>query len=104
MSVVKINVLSVPAERHEEIEGRFTARAGEVGRQPGFEAFELLRPTEGFDRYLVYTRWESEEAFRAWQQSRAFGEGHKSTAQGGPVAQQAELWSFDVVQSERTGS
>ena len=57
MSVVKINAITVPKERAEELEARFAARAGEVSGSPGFEAFELLRPTDDRDVYLVYTRW-----------------------------------------------
>jgi heme-degrading monooxygenase HmoA len=45
MSVVKINAVEVPADRAEEFEARFAARAGAVENSEGFEAFELLRPT-----------------------------------------------------------
>lgn len=76
MSVVKINVLTVPTERRAVIEERFGARAGEVDTTPGFESFQLLRPTDDSDRYFVVTQWESEEAFEAWMSSRAFQQGH----------------------------
>jgi heme oxygenase (mycobilin-producing) len=76
MSVVKINVLQVPEGRGEVLEQRFSARAGEVEKVDGFESFELLRPTEGTDRYLVVTRWRDEEAFQSWLTSDAFGRGH----------------------------
>jgi heme-degrading monooxygenase HmoA len=117
MSVVKINVLSVGAEMREELERRFAARAGLVDSAEGFEGFELLRPVEGTDRYLVYTRWRSEEDFQRWSQSQAFQQGHAQAAReadaghghgqghghghghGGPAASAAELWSFEVVQS-----
>ncbi|GAA3474376.1 MULTISPECIES: antibiotic biosynthesis monooxygenase family protein [Nonomuraea] len=119
MSVVKINALTVPAEMREELERRFSGRAGMVESSDGFEWFELLRPVEGTDTYLVYTRWRSEEDFQAWQSSRAFQAGHAQAAgerpghghgqgeghgQGhghgqGPAASGAELWSFEVVQS-----
>ncbi|MGV9308816.1 antibiotic biosynthesis monooxygenase family protein [Nonomuraea sp. NPDC004354] len=121
MSVVKINVLSVPAEMREELERRFSGRAGMVESSDGFEWFELLRPVEGTDTYLVYTRWRSEEDFQNWQSSRAFEAGHaqaQADAQGqaqgqghghgqgqghghgqGPAATGSELWSFEVVQS-----
>ena len=46
MSVVRINAITVPAERAEELERRFAARAGQVSGSPGFEAFELLRPSD----------------------------------------------------------
>lgn len=76
MSVVKINVLQVPEGRGEVLEQRFASRAGEVEKVDGFESFELLRPTEGFDRYLVVTRWRDEESFQSWLSSRAFQQGH----------------------------
>ena len=66
MSVVKINAITVPAERADELVGRFANRAGEVSKMPGFEAFELLRPTDDRDVFLVYTRWRSQEDFEHW--------------------------------------
>lgn len=101
MSVVKVNAITVPPERADELVARFAARAGEVAKMPGFEAFELLRPSDGRDVFLVYTRWRSEDDFRAWVESPAFAHGHRAHATEGPVSSQAELWSFDVVQAER---
>jgi heme oxygenase (mycobilin-producing) len=87
VSVVKINVLQVPEGRGEVLEQRFAARAGEVEKVDGFESFELLRPTEGFDRYLVVTRWRDEEAFQGWLSSQAFQRGHaQSAGEGGGQA------------------
>lgn len=100
MSVVRINAITVPAERAEEFEARFAARAGEVAKSPGFEAFELLRPSDERGVYLVYTRWESQEAFDAWVESSAFQRGHKAHNAQGPVSSQSEMWSFEVIQSE----
>ncbi|MEE1823035.1 antibiotic biosynthesis monooxygenase [Streptomyces sp. BE20] len=105
MSVVKINVLTVPAEQREVLEKRFAARAGAVENSDGFEYFELLRPVEGTDQYLVYTRWRDEESFQAWlagpmqaahRQGRPAAEGE---APQRPAASGSTLWSFDVVQS-----
>jgi heme-degrading monooxygenase HmoA len=64
----------------------------------GFEGFELLRPVDGRDVYLVYTRWESDEAFEAWVNSDAFRRGHAAHREGGPVGSASELWTFDVVE------
>jgi len=66
MSVVRVNAITVPKERAAELEERFAARAGMVAKSPGFEAFELLRPTDDRDVYLVYTRWRSQEDFDNW--------------------------------------
>lgn len=105
MSVVKINVLTVKAEMREEIERRFAGRAGLVESAEGFEGFELLRPVEGTEHYMVYTRWRSEEDFQAWTKSQSFSQGHARAAaesaghgHGGPASMAAELWSFEVVQ------
>lgn len=103
MSVVKINAITVPAERADEFLERFAARAGAVSDAEGFEAFELLRPSDDRDVFLVSTRWRSEEDFMAWVSSPAFAEGHKGHAQGGPIGTDSQLWSYDVVQSEYPG-
>ncbi|APH02268.1 monooxygenase [Janibacter indicus] len=95
MSIVKINAISVPAQAGEELERRFAERQGTVDTAPGFEGFQLLRPTEGGDRYFVVTRWADEESFAAWRDGDArvahAGEGKQ------PVATGAELLGFDVV-------
>lgn len=109
MSVVKINVLTVPAEQREELEKRFASRAGVVESSDGFEWFELLRPVEGTDNYLVYTRWRSEEDFQKWMSGpmqsahRGGGQGGQGgTGQGGerprPAASDSSVWSFEVIQ------
>ena len=118
MSVVRINAITVPPERADELAARFAARAGEVGKADGFEEFQLLRPTDGRTTWLVYTRWRDEAAFTAWMGSRAFTQGHARRgdegggdggdggdggAVGGPVATQSELWSFSVEQRETPG-
>ncbi len=102
MSVVRINAITVPADRAEEFERRFAARAGEVGTMDGFEAFELLRPTDDRDVYLVYTRWATQEAFDAWVNGQAFQRGHKAHSTQGPVSSESALWSFDVIQHEES--
>lgn len=104
MSVVRINAISVPEERADELVRRFAARAGEVSKSPGFEAFELLRPTDERDVFLVYTRWRSQADFDAWASSAAFQHGHRAHSTEGPVSSHSELWSFDVVQHEEGAS
>ncbi|MEU3460158.1 antibiotic biosynthesis monooxygenase [Streptomyces sp. NPDC006733] len=116
MSIVKINALTVSPEMRETLEQRFAARAGSVENSDGFEWFELLRPVEGTDQYLVYTRWRSEEDFTNWMATSMRGPGaHGAGAQGAgggaaggtseggaerpkPAASDSALWSFEVVQ------
>ena len=102
MSVVKINAITIPEGMGPQLEGRFAGRAK-------FADVQLLRPTEGESRYFVYTRWASEAHFQAWMNSQDFERGHGSGQADGnqpaegdaprkPVAQGADLMSFDVVE------
>ena len=106
MSVVKINAIDVAEGQAEALEARFAARAGQVDKAPGFEEFLLLRPVKGESRYFVVTRWESEEAFQGWRDSRGFAKQHKKTHEDDgrgeakpkhPVATGASLLEFEVV-------
>lgn len=107
MSIVVINALSVPDGNGEVLEQRFAKRAGLVDKAEGFEGFELLRPVDGTDRYLVYTRWRSEEDFQAWQASREFTAGHARAAKDRgaerPASTGGEVWQFEVIQQVAAG-
>ncbi|WP_168581905.1 antibiotic biosynthesis monooxygenase family protein [Gephyromycinifex aptenodytis] len=115
MSVIKINAITVPADSGDALAQRFAARAGSVDGQPGFEGFELLKPTDGRNVWLVITRWADEASFQAWTSSANFKEGHKGAAaapesagqapSGKPVGLSAELWSYEPsVASPGTGN
>ena len=67
-------------------------------KTPGFHCFELLRPVAGGNRYFVYTKWESEEAFQAWS-SGPSRQAHAGAQGARPVAAGASLLEFEVVQS-----
>ncbi|CAN5846188.1 antibiotic biosynthesis monooxygenase [soil metagenome] len=99
--VIKINAITVPPASGDELAQRFAARAGAVDGQDGFEGFELLRPTDGRDVWLVVTRWRDETAFDAWVSSPAFAHGHRPSLEGSggdppPVSVSSELWSYEV--------
>lgn len=101
MSVVKINAIAVPEGAGAELEKRFAARLGAVENMPGFEGFELLRPTKGESRYFVYTRWATEDDFQNWLNSQAFQHGHtgdSGTPQRPPVSTDSALLEFEVVE------
>ncbi len=98
MSFVVINVLTVPPPMRDVLEERFANRAGEVDRMDGFEHFELLRPVDGQDNYLVYTRWRAREDFEAWMNSPAFGSGHAQASAKGPASTGSQIWTFEVAQ------
>jgi heme-degrading monooxygenase HmoA len=102
MTIIKINAITVPSDSGDELAQRFAARAGAVDDQPGFEGFELLKPTDDRTTWLVVTRWADDESFQAWVNSPAFGHGHRSQAErsgeaaSAPVGVSSELWSYVV--------
>jgi heme-degrading monooxygenase HmoA len=114
VSVIKINAITVRQGAGDELADRFAHRAGAVDQVDGFEGFELLRPDDGRDVWLVMTRWRDDAAFDAWVASPAFAHGHRgdgrdrSNADDGdgesgpagaarPVGRHSELWSYRVV-------
>lgn len=105
MSYVVINAITVPADNRAVLEERFAGRAGEVSKADGFEAFELLRPAseDAGERYFVYTRWSSKEAFEGWMSSAAFTKGHAgSQGDRRPAGTGSEVLRFEVIQREET--
>jgi heme oxygenase (mycobilin-producing) len=103
MSYIVMNVVTVPAERTGEFEQRFATRAGRVKDSPGFEAYELMRPADGKDRYVVYTRWDSKESFEAWVASPDFAAGHSQHREGGPIGTASEMLLFELIEGEYAG-
>ena len=113
MTVIKINAITVREGSGDELARRFAQRAGAVDDADGFQGFELLRPTDEREVWLVLTRWRDEDSFNAWVASPAFAHGHRGeserthratggtgTPDGGdppPVGVQSELWSYDIV-------
>ena len=67
-----------------------------------YEGFELLRPTDDREQWLVITRWRDEDSFQAWVSSPGFAEGHRSAVEraGGeaprPVSTHSEVWNYEV--------
>jgi heme-degrading monooxygenase HmoA len=102
MTVIKINVITAPRDSGDELAHRFAARAGAVDDAEGFEGFELLKPADDREQWLVITRWRDEDSFQAWLGSESFAHGHRSAAERHgdpapkPVATHSEVWSYVV--------
>jgi heme-degrading monooxygenase HmoA len=102
VTVIKINAITVPAGSGDELARRFANRAGAVDSAEGFEGFELLRPTDEREQWLVVTRWRDQASFEAWTSSPAFAHGHRGADAPHPQSQQpvssgSELWSYETV-------
>jgi heme-degrading monooxygenase HmoA len=65
MTVIRINAITVSPGAGDELAHRFAKRAGAVDNADGFEGFELLRPTDERDTWLVLTRWRDQASFEA---------------------------------------
>ena len=102
MTVVKINAIDVPAGAGPELEKRFAARRTAMESTPGFLGFELLRPVAGETRYFVYTKWDSDEAFRAWSAGPSRKAHAGDTAR--PVSSGANLLEFEGVLDTGSGA
>ena len=82
MSYVVINAITVPTAHADELAARFAGRAGMVESADGFEHFELLRPADGREQWLVVTTWRDQAAFEAWRASASFGQAHSADRAG----------------------
>lgn len=104
MTVVKINALEIPPQAGDEIVKRFTARMESLSDVPGFEGFELLRPTgEAEQRWFVYTRWADQASYEGWRDGDGARNSHAQPAEGEggeapqrPVSMGATLLEFEV--------
>jgi heme oxygenase (mycobilin-producing) len=103
VSFVVINAVTVSDESRPDFEERFARRAGTVSGSPGFEAFELLKPLDD-GRYLVYTRWATEDDFLAWMRSGQFADAHARHADRPPMDAASEVWRFEVLEGEYGGT
>lgn len=101
MSIIKINAITVPEGHGPQLEERFMGRKHAVDSAPGFEGFQLLRPTAGESRYFVVTQWADEESYAAWRDGDA-RQVYGGNSHSKPIATDAELLEFDVVLDSRT--
>ncbi len=85
----------------EDVPRRPATERAEMLADPGFEWFEMLRPLQGTDQYLIYTRWSSEEAYRTWESGQDFARAHDGGGDDlAPAASDSHhLWSYEVLES-----
>ncbi|MGZ6507219.1 MAG: antibiotic biosynthesis monooxygenase family protein [Tumebacillaceae bacterium] len=91
---VSMNRLTVPAEYKDQLQSRFEQAGGRMKDVPGCLEYQFLVPTSG-DEIVVYTKWESEDAFKAWVEGDAFSKAHANANPNSPV--KSELRSYNVM-------
>ncbi|WP_233491935.1 antibiotic biosynthesis monooxygenase [Auritidibacter sp. NML100628] len=96
MTFVNITALTVPDGAHNEVERRFANRKRDVDTFEGFQGFEVLRPVVGETRYFVVTRWDSQNSYKKWAESRDEHAHDEDEERGFSV----DILGFDVVEDE----
>ncbi|MDQ0257016.1 heme oxygenase (staphylobilin-producing) [Evansella vedderi] len=74
---VVFNELHVPLEGRESVANRFSNSAEKMKEIPGCLDFMFLNPEDDSNYQIVYTKWESKEAYEAWVNSDAFKAAHR---------------------------
>lgn len=99
--IVICNRIPVNPEHSAAFEERFADRASLVDGMQGFISFQLLRPSNEDDPYVVMTFWESEADFQTWTESDEFKEGHARSGSLPPdtFAGHPKLEMYEVIQS-----
>ncbi|GAB7389078.1 hypothetical protein BSNK01_29160 [Bacillaceae bacterium] len=95
---VVMNVLEVPEEGKGKMIELFSKSAENMKKVPGCLEFQFLNSTQE-NKQIVYTKWESKEAFEAWTKSEAFRKAHEERRTSGSTATGSKLEIYEVVHS-----
>ena len=78
---IAMNRFKVQRGREEAFEENWRERESYLKDVPGFREFHLLRGpgNEEITLFVSHSRWDSQEAFKAWTQSEAFQKAHGRT-------------------------
>ena len=94
---IVMNVVRAKEGRAEDFERAFLERERLLNRAEGFAGFELLRRDRDRE-YVVLTRWENEDAFKAWVGSDLFKRSHRH--RDGELAHGNEIRRYEVLDVE----
>lgn len=93
--------IEIAAESMNDLEAAFRQRMRAVDTYAGFLGIELLRDVRKPGRYLLLTRWESQQDFHRYLKSPSFKQAHKRQHKGvSEPAGGAPLRQFEVVKLE----
>lgn len=94
---VVMNVLQVPKAMHGRMTEMFGKSAERMKEVPGCLEFQFLGGVDA-DKQIVYTKWDSEESFRAWTESDSFRRAHAHSNENNP-ATGSQLEIYEVLHS-----
>ena len=99
--ILVCNRIPVNPEHAEAFEETFSQRSGAVDGMDGFIAFQMCKPTQEGDPYVIMTFWESHAHFEAWTTSEEFKQGHgrSSTLPKETFLGRPKLEIYDVMHS-----
>jgi heme-degrading monooxygenase HmoA len=95
--VIVMNVVEAKEGRVEDFERAFLERERLLTQAEGFVGFELLKRDRGSE-YVVLTKWESHDAFKAWVGSDLFKRSHRH--RDGELAHGNEIRRYEVLDVE----
>lgn len=95
---VVMNVLTVPEEGKAKMIELFSNSAENMKKVPGCVEFQFLSSANE-EKQVVYTKWVSQEAFKAWTESEAFRKAHDERRTRGTTATGSKLEIYEVVHS-----
>jgi heme-degrading monooxygenase HmoA len=96
---VVMNELHVPKQAKEEMKKRFGKSAENMKNVEGCVEFLFLDNESEEGKQVVFTKWESKEAYQAWLESDSFKKAHqeKRESREKSPASGNELNAYEVI-------
>jgi heme oxygenase (mycobilin-producing) len=97
---VVMNNIPVTDEGVPIFEDNFKKRQQAIGKQEGFQAFRLLKPTKG-NTYIVFTQWDSMDSFEQWKDSEGFQKAHVDTKPSAYFADRPFVNTYHMIEKDK---
>lgn len=83
--IIEIKTIVVKPGFSDQVVERFSQPGGPITEIPGFIDLSVMvnRKKKEEEEVAIIIRWESEEAWKAWEKSPAHIEGHRQSRQNG---------------------
>lgn len=95
---VVMNVLDIAADKKDKMAEIFSKSGERMKQVPGCLEF-LYLDAPGENKQIVYTKWETKDAFVAWRDSEEFRTAHQQRHERGITASGSKIEVYEVVHS-----